>query len=132
MKIFNLNYKIQLKAKQSPWAFEWSDYKEVFFRINPSQLTLFERIFNNPWRKLYHACEDIHDVSLNPCYTAKNFHTLKESLKTFKDVIDYQVSQINHVKDVYEVKVKNNEIWPDKKIEGLDEINNVFKYFCNI
>ena len=70
----------------------------VYYRIVPSELGFFKRVFCNPWKRMYHAfkywsCYDFF-------YSPKQYNLEIAPLNTFGDVCDYLEKQHNLAKEV--------------------------------
>ena len=93
-------------------------YREIFYKIKPSELSIFKRIFCNPWRRLYHSFRDFEDISF--LYTPKQYDAEIKYLKTYGDISHYlsmqDIQNDRFMKVINEEKtrqIQNREIWPD-------------------
>lgn len=88
----------------------------VYYRIVPSELGFFKRVFCNHWRRMYHAFSYCRGYDL--LYTPKEYNIEIATLNTFGDVCDYLEKQHNLEKEVarklflkHMDAVKNGEEW---------------------
>ena len=70
--------------------------KYVYWRIKPSELTLWDRWFHNPWRQF----ERVIFKDLNPVYTPKAFKQELSHIKTYEQAMNYQIEQDNRARYV--------------------------------
>lgn len=94
------------------------DNRKIYYRIVPSELGFFKRIFCNPWRQLYHAFTYVKGANI--FYTVKEYNEEIKPLKTFGDVCDYLKEQNLIIEKTSEKLYKehleavaNGEEWPD-------------------
>ena len=120
MKIkYNIDAKVEYKTSKL-YSYYSTDnkHREVYFRIVPSDLGFFKRVFCNPWRqvyKAYHYCR-----GLDTLYTPKEYNTLVKQVKTFGNMCDYLEEQNKLIHERYiEFKqehmnaVERGEEWED-------------------
>ena len=88
----------------------------VYYRIVPSELGFFKRVFCNPWRCMYHAFSYCSGYDL--LYTPKEYNLEIAPLNTFGDVCDYLEKEHNLAEEVarklflkHMEAVKNGEEW---------------------
>lgn len=82
---YDRNWKVQ---KTTSVLYSGCEYREVFYRILPSELPLLKRIFcRNPWRKFYYAMSAT--PTLGFYFDAKEYNTILKKLTTFGEVLDY-------------------------------------------
>lgn len=113
---YDVNSKIEFSVRKT-WVGSLKN-REVYYRIKPSELSFFKRIFGNPWRQLYHAYKVIPGVS--SLFTPKEFQTLSERLKTFGDICNY-IDELNEISALHAEKeaerhakaVMNGEEWEE-------------------
>lgn len=94
------DYNIQIKTV---YFFDEKDgFRNIYFRIKPSELSFFRRIFNNPWLK-FKKCFNFTN-KLTDFYSPLEFKTEIKPLKTYGDAIDYLKRQsekfINLTKEI--------------------------------
>ena len=73
--------------------FDWNDpvgeHRCLYWRIKPSQLNWFERLFKNPWRQLYHECFG----EWNRYFSSTRFYEEIKPCKTAGDILSYIMKQ---------------------------------------
>lgn len=107
---YNKNWKVQTAT--SDWG-RGCEYREVFYRILPSELPLLKRIFcRNPWRKFYYAMSAI--PSLGYCFSAKDYKNILKKLVTFGEVQDYLSKEKEKQRKLYKKALEKGEIWGDE------------------
>ena len=78
----NKNLKIEYSTRRNT---DKSLYRYVFWRVVPSELGIFRRLFCNPWREIY--MYDSNGYS-NDLFSASEYKALVNSCKTVGDVIE--------------------------------------------
>ena len=89
--------------------FDWSDpiskYRYLYWRIKPSQLNWFERLFKNSWHQLYHECFG----EWNRCFSSERFFEEVKPCKTVGDILSY-IEKQNKLIDRYNARPSYG--WP--------------------
>lgn len=107
---YDRNWKVQIAT--SDWD-SGREYREVFYRILPSELPLHKRIFcRNPWYKFYYAM--LTQPTFGYYYNAKDYHTILRKLTTFGDVMDYLNKEKEKQIKRYNRALENGKIWGDE------------------
>lgn len=107
---YDRNWKVQTAT--SDWD-SGCEYREVFYRILPSELPLLKRIFcRNPWRKFYYAM--CTQPTFGHYYSAKDYNTILKKLTTFGEVLDYLSKESKKQKERYAEAMEKGEIWGDE------------------
>ncbi len=86
-----------------------NDIREVWWRIHPSKLGFWDRLFHNPWRRFYKDCYGDMDGYFSPQEWKKEL----SHLKTYRDAIRYQSKQYKKHDDYYRELIENGDWWPD-------------------
>ena len=62
-------------------------YRYIYYRIKPSELSLWKRLFYNPWRPVYHAFKCLNGY----CYmfNAEEFNKEIRPLKNLGEIYNY-------------------------------------------
>ena len=81
-----------------------TEYRYIYWRIHPSELSWWDRTFRNPWRIFKHECAG----RLNPCYNPKRYKNELSHIKTYEDALRYYNQQ---KKTLLIVNIKNSWIW---------------------
>ena len=100
------NYSVEFALEEST-----SSLREVFWRINPKELSWWERVFKNPWHKLYHSCF----YHMSPFFGTKEYMRVKR-LKTYSDVINYIKEEEQKTQKEHDECVDRGIIWEDEPI----------------
>ena len=85
------------------------DIREIWWRICPSELSLWDRLFHNPWRQFYKECYGDLLRYFNPTEWREEI----SQLKTYKDAIEYQSKQYELNDDYRRKQIDDGVIWPD-------------------
>lgn len=102
------NYSIQIQTGYE-YGSGKDNWRQVWWRIDPSQLSLWERMFKNSWRIFKHYCCD----ELNPCYSPRRFKDELSGIKTYGQAVQYQKEQQMLVNAYIDRKVKEGKYWPE-------------------
>jgi hypothetical protein len=105
--VYKDEYKVQFMTREY-----YDDKRHVFWRIEPSELPLLQRLFRNPWRQLYRAYSYIDDYDY--CYDAKEYMKEVTPLKTYGDVRKYMESAHIMIRKRRLQKIEKGEMWPDE------------------
>ncbi len=113
-----MKYKIDYSKCRIQFGFEWvfdscrrpNDYRYIYWRIHPSEMTWWDRTFKNPWRQFRYAIYD----DLNDIYDPRQFKEELSQIKTYEQALEYQNSQCQIVRDYCKEKQDAGEYWPDK------------------
>lgn len=103
------DYKIELSYE----SFHYDDYRYFWYRIVPSELPLFKRLFRNEWKPLYHF-KQLGAFTVNHIYTIDEYHDELAGLKTLGDVRRYLDVQDDLKDAAHKKAVENRDIWPDR------------------
>ena len=79
-----------------------------YWRINPKEMTLWDRIFKNPWRQFMHECLG----ELNPCYDPERYKKELSHIKTYEDALRYYRQQKTIADKDYQRYVDMGVEWP--------------------
>ena len=86
-----------------------TDYRYIYWRIRPSEMTWWDRIFHNPWRLFSGVIVD----ELNEVYSPKTFKEQLSHIKTYEQAVNYQNEQYRIVEEKKLEKIATGEYWPD-------------------
>ena len=113
---YNRDYKIQTKL--GPTHRNSDGYKEIFYRILPSELPWWKRWFFNPWRKFF-ICYG-YSPTFGTLFTIGEYNRYIVPLKTFGDVCDFHererakyVEMKRREAEEHEKAVVSGKAWPD-------------------
>lgn len=98
------NYKIELKTKATVYS---PISRPVFWRIVPSELSFWHRLFN-PWRRLYAVNATF--MERKEFFDSDDYRSLKEKLLSVDDVRLYEAEQEAELKRLKN-SIRNN--WGD-------------------
>ena len=102
------NCSIQIYFEPSPIK-----SRQIFWRINPKELSWWDRIFNNPWCKLYHQCM----YHMNPYFSTHEYKNYGiKYLKTYADVRNFIAEEEKKAQDEHDEYVSKGIIWDDEPI----------------
>lgn len=76
------NLKVEFKT--ACISFNITNYRYCFWRIAPSELNLFQRLFLNPWRQVWYIDLGTKETWISPGV----FTTIKSKYKTVGDMIE--------------------------------------------
>lgn len=106
---YDINWKVQITTSD----LHVGCYREVFYRILPSELPLIKRIFcRNPWRKFYYAMPTT--PTLGYYFSAKEYSTILKKLTTFGEVLDYLSKEKEKQKELYYKELEKRNFLVDK------------------
>lgn len=98
-----------------------SDKRYLLYRIIPTELSWFKRIFNNPWRYVYTTFNVVFrtDNSINDClrflFSEKEANEIISKYDTYEKITDFLTSEFNKAKTLYneaqEKYVNQNKSW---------------------
>ena len=80
----------------------------IWWRICPSELGWWDRLFHNPWRRFYKERYTMILKYISPRVWKEELSLLK----TYKDAVEWQKAQYKERDDFYNWKVKVGEYWP--------------------
>lgn len=86
------------------------NHRKFYWRIDPKELNLWERIFKNPWRLFKHV---LYGDKLFYVYAIDDYNEQLKPLVTYEDAVKYQESEYNKAKIAHEQYVKEGLIWED-------------------
>ena len=110
MKIkYNINAKIEYSTRKLDSQYNTDrKHREVFYRIVPSELSFFKRIFCNPWRQIYKAFT--YFTGATTLYTPKEYSDMVKQVKTFGEMCNYIDEQHRLINQRYtEIRQKHLE-----------------------
>ena len=99
------NYHIQFMFG---YASSPDDVREIWWRIRPSELGWWDRLFHNPWRTIYRECVGDMLMYHSPSVWKEEL----SHLKTYKDITEWQRKQYREQRKYYQSKVEQGEYWP--------------------
>lgn len=113
---YSKGLKVEIKLDNNPYA----NYREVYYRIAPSDIPPIRRWFCNPWKKFYHGLTLFSGAFY--LYDIDRYYTeIANRIKTWGDVCDYLKNQDEIIekskrewREIHDEKLKNHEIWPDE------------------
>ena len=103
MKHYPSNLKIELSYSQLT-----GNYRYYYWRIKPSELSFWNRLFNNAWHQLFHACGD----DWNPCFSPKRYWDDIDNLKTVEDIEKYIEREWNKIQIERNILIENKLKFP--------------------
>ena len=102
------NCTVQIYLEPSPISI-----RQILWRINPKELSLWDRIFNNPWRHLYHQCNE----HMNSYFSSHEYNNYGiGNLKTYADVVNYLAEEEKKAQLEHNDYVAKGIIWDDEPI----------------
>lgn len=84
-------------------------YRQVYYRIQPSELPLITRIFRNPWHPFRRAVNGTWDCY----YSAEIYNKCISKIKTLGDVRKYFEEEYTIFRKYTECY--GDQLWPDEK-----------------
>ena len=114
---FNRNFKVQYKSKRLTTPSD--DYRYLLYRIVPSELPLWKRIFCNGWRYVYNdvftheteiTTKTIDDL-LSTLFTYDEAVEFINSHKTYGELVDTLNSVYNKAEKLYNKIMSVNNRW---------------------
>lgn len=103
---YDENLKIELC-----WIQETTNLRSYYWRIQPKQLSWWNRLFHNSWEQLEHACND----NWNPYFHPTDYWDGLSKLETIGDVIKYRETEWNKIQIEREKYIKNKLRFPYDK-----------------
>lgn len=110
--------KIQYKSR--PLCVEF-DERDLFYRIDPSELSWWKRTFKNPWRNVYRSCNFVLDSNtctkdcLRFLFSAEEANELASKYDTYEKITDFLTAEynkaVNMYREVQEKYRKKNSCW---------------------
>lgn len=110
MKNFeNKNYHVEFTTEGT------YDYnkRKVFYRVLPSELSLWDRVFNNKWVQLYRPSEK-SVIGFTYLYTVKDYQDEIAPLNRLYEVERYIQESKQKISDLKTTKYLKGEIWYDQ------------------
>lgn len=110
--IYHFNMKIEQFSDSTPVQVTFGEglsYRKLFYRIDPSFLPFFERIFGNPWRQLRQADHGRWDYY----FEARDYNNRFSKFKTLGQIREYNKTQQALIDDFTEAH--GCLLWPDEK-----------------
>ena len=86
-----------------------NDNRRLFYRVVPSKLPFWKRVFNNPWKQFKH----IQGSYLSQWYSIERFWKDIKPLETLRDAEEYVEEQRRLVKEKREFIARQGIMWPD-------------------
>ena len=90
------------------------DLRYYWYRIVPSELPFFQRIFRNPWYCAYKFSE--YSLSGNyRCYafSVDDYYKYIEPLRTYGDAVSFISEQYDKVEAHKKEMIEKHRIWPN-------------------
>ena len=107
--------KVQYKSVP---IFEDYDHRELLYRIDPSELSWRERIFKNPWKKVFVSFKKVwsFDNDLNDCLnTSFSYDQALEITKeydTYEKLTDFLSAEYEAASEMWNTeKARRNGNW---------------------
>ena len=113
---YDRNLKVEYATRYC-YTGSFTAYRYIFYRIVPSQLKWWQRVFCNGWKTMYKAT-DYSTILGNTTelFTLAEYTNEIFKLKTYGEVCDYLAHQKELANKSYlehKEKIKNGETWPD-------------------
>ena len=89
-------------------AHDDNDPRYIYWRVQPSEMTWWDRHFHNPWRQFSRVITD----DLNDIYSPRSFKNELSHIKTVEQARNYQDEQYKILNEIYQKKVDKGEAWP--------------------
>lgn len=99
------NYHIQFKFG---YASSPNDMRKIWWRICPSELGWWGRIFHNPWRTVYRECCGDMLSDHSPWVWKEEL----SHLKTYNEITEWQEKEYRKRDKYYQKKVEEGIYWP--------------------
>jgi len=99
------DYPIQFRFSHSSNP---DDYREVWWRICPSNLGLWDRLFHNPWRTIYRECYGDMLTYHSPRLWSEEL----SHLNTYSEITEWQKKEYEKHDKYYQDKVEKGVYWP--------------------
>lgn len=100
------NYNIEFRFRNYSMG-----YREILWRIVPSELGFWDRCFHNPWRVLYRASYR----HLTNLFKAGHWKDVRE-LTTYRSIMEYQAQEEEKARKVLQLDVELGSAWGDEEI----------------
>ena len=84
-------------------------YRYYYYKIVPSELPFFKRIFKNPWRRIEKECLD----DWNPCFSIREYKEYIVPMQTYGDVKRFEDKEWEKIKARRKRYEELNVRWPD-------------------
>ena len=111
---------MKIQYKSEPLKVK-SEKRYLRYRIEPSELSWWIRIFKNPWKYVYKSYGTVcrYDNQINDClkflFSAKEAHDIVEKYDTYEKLIDFLTIEYNKASNkFYEAQEKyrnENNSW---------------------
>lgn len=107
---------MKIRYKSEPLEIK-SEKRYLLYRIEPSELSWWKRVFKNPWRYAFRAYNYVArtDKGVNDClaflFSKEEATEFIEKYDTYEKLIDFLIKELNKAKSkFYEAQEKyNNE-----------------------
>ena len=86
---YNLNNKVIFTTRKTDCD---SEFRRVFYKIEPSELSWFKRTFCNPWRIMFRAYKTF--AGRSDLFDVETYKNEVRCLSTFGDVCNYLTRQL--------------------------------------
>lgn len=103
------NYNIEFRLKNYSMG-----YRQILWKIVPSELGIWDRLFHNPWRILYRSCYR----ELTDLFKARHWKDVRQ-LTTYRDIMEYQAQEEEKARKVLQHDVELGVAWGDEEIYDL-------------
>ena len=109
-KFKNKNYRVQFKTES---AYGPGNKRKVFYRVVPSELNLWDKIFNNKWTELFHPSEKAL-LGFTFLYTPDEYRREIDGMHWLSQVEEYLESTRVEISRIKTAKYFRGEIWYDE------------------
>jgi len=99
----NLEIELDWEAVQC-----YSKMRYYYYRIKPNQLSLWNRLFHNSWKRLEKAFDD----HWNPLFNPEDYWKYLYNMKTFGDVKIFKESEWNKIQQYRKNLIDNKKVFP--------------------
>jgi hypothetical protein len=115
--MYKIDMKLQYKSK--PLEIK-SEKRYLLYRVEPSELTWWQRIFKNPWRYAFTAYNNVlsSDNSVNDClcylFDSEEANEFIAEYDTYEKLADFLTEEYNKAKSKYyeaQEKYYNKNSW---------------------
>ena len=97
---------MKIQYKSEPLGIK-SEKRYLLYRIEPSELSWWNRTFKNPWRNVYESYDNVFlsDDEINDClcflFSAKDAQEIVEKYDTYEKLIDFLNTEYNKASDMF-------------------------------
>ena len=110
---------MKIQYKSEPLVIK-SERRYLRYRIEPSELSWWNRTFKNPWRYVYksHSTVFLHDNEINDClcflFSPKEAQEIVDKFNTYEKLIDFLKIEYDKASDKFyeaQEKFKKENTW---------------------